>query len=104
MLEWGDVLRTWALEHEPQPGREIAADQLPDHRPLYLDYEGPVSRHRGVVSRWDVGEFELLGQENGKLLVELRGGRLLCRAELRAQADDPQRWVVTFGSPGDAER
>lgn len=29
----------------------ISGQQLPDHRRLYLDYEGPISGDRGAVSR-----------------------------------------------------
>ena len=57
MLETADRLRTWALESEPGPGRTIAARPLVDHRPEYLDYQGPLSGGRGAVSRWDAGEF-----------------------------------------------
>lgn len=32
-------------------GECLGITQLPDHRPMYLDYEGPVSRNRGTVAR-----------------------------------------------------
>ena len=44
MLEREGVLRTWALEAEPTSGLEISAEQLPDHRLAYHDYEGPALR------------------------------------------------------------
>ena len=37
----------------PAPGVEMIAEALGDHRLDYLDYEGPVSGDRGLVSRWD---------------------------------------------------
>jgi hypothetical protein len=62
MLESGDVLHTWALAAEPAPNLPIAAEQLPDHRLIYLDYEGPISGNRGTVTRWDAGRFEVLSE------------------------------------------
>ena len=51
MLESGDALATWALKHSPDSAQPIAAEQLPDHRLAYLDYEGPISGGRGAVTR-----------------------------------------------------
>ncbi|HEV2971076.1 MAG TPA: DNA polymerase ligase N-terminal domain-containing protein [Pirellulales bacterium] len=62
MLESGAALRTWALAAEPASDILIAAEQLPDHRLAYLDYEGPISGDRGTVIRWDAGHFELLSE------------------------------------------
>ena len=36
-------------------GRRLAAQRITDHRPLYLDYEGPVSGGRGLVRRLSRG-------------------------------------------------
>ena len=33
--------------------------ELPEHRLLYLDYEGPISGNRGAVSRVDRGEVQV---------------------------------------------
>ncbi len=46
-------LRTWRVALRPDevpPGEEIAIEPLADHRPAYLDYEGPVGDDRGVVA------------------------------------------------------
>src|SRR5947207_11677627 len=53
MLEAGDSLRTWALDALPAPGETALAERLPDHRPIYLDYEGQLGGDRGGVSRFD---------------------------------------------------
>ena len=34
---------------ELKPGQRMAAERIADHRPAYLDYEGPVSDGRGSV-------------------------------------------------------
>ncbi len=58
MLEADAVLQTWRLAQPPALATSaIAATALPDHRVIYLDYEGPVSGERGTVQRWDVGEY-----------------------------------------------
>jgi len=55
LLEFGPVLRTWELTELPRPGREMVCRALPDHRPVYLDYEGPISGGRGSVVREEGG-------------------------------------------------
>ena len=57
MLECGDVLRTWRLDRIPAVAETIFAEPLPDHRLMYLDYEGPVSGNRGTVKQIDKGDF-----------------------------------------------
>jgi hypothetical protein len=46
-------LTTFRIGELPtSPGVEsLPAERLPDHRPVYLEYEGPVSGDRGTVSR-----------------------------------------------------
>ena len=81
MLEDGAALKTWRL---PQPpGQEASGDEtrvadavaLPDHRLMYLDYEGPVSGDRGHVKRWDAGTYESLGRDAATWTVRLAGAR-----------------------------
>jgi DNA polymerase Ligase (LigD) len=97
MLEAGDALRTWALAVEPAPGIPIAADQLPDHRHEYLDYEGPVSGNRGTVSRWDAGRFELLGESPRELTVRFAGDRLNGNASLVRASENSRSWEFLLG-------
>jgi hypothetical protein len=93
LLEAGGVLRAWRLLAEPAAGREVPAEPNFDHRVLYLDYEGPVSGGRGSVVRWDAGEFEWVVDEGGRVVVDLRGGKLAGHAELRRAGE---RWVFTI--------
>jgi hypothetical protein len=94
MLERDGVLQTWALEDEPAPGAQIAAERLADHRLAYLSYEGPVSQGRGEVVRWDRGEFELVAQSEDEIVVDVAGERVAGRIELRK--GDAQRWIARF--------
>jgi len=73
MLESGAVLRAWRLARPPEtPGDAIDAVALPDHRLHYLDYEGPVSRGRGVVKRWDAGNYDEVEPDS----LRLEGARV----------------------------
>ncbi len=77
MLEVGDALRTWRLAAPPELNAgPIVAEELPDHRLAYLDYEGPVSGGRGQVLRWDRGVFEWGDAQERCLIVRLQGSRL----------------------------
>ena len=62
---------------ELKPGQRMAAERLADHRPAYLDYEGPVSDEGGSVRRLAWGtlisehrrrrswDFEIRWQDRG---------------------------------------
>jgi hypothetical protein len=91
-LEDGDSLKTWALPRLPEPGLEICCNSLADHRPFYLDYEGPVSGNRGTVTRWDQGTFSVDLWTDDQIVVDLAGGRLLGKVALHRQANLPEQW------------
>jgi hypothetical protein len=58
LIETGldDLLLTFRLEHWPVSSPADAVRQ-PDHRRIYLDYEGPISRNRGQVRRIASGRY-----------------------------------------------
>ncbi len=85
-LEAGDVLKTWALPQEPEPGLEINCEALADHRPLYLDYEGPISGGRGTVAGWDRGTYSVEAWRDDEIIVALAGSKLAGRVALRRTA------------------
>jgi hypothetical protein len=91
-LEAGDVLKTWALPRLPEAGVETECEALPDHRPLYLDYEGPISGGRGTVLRWDCGQFLVQSWDDREIQVELRGEKLAGRVVLRCLTETAARW------------
>jgi len=89
LLEWGDVLRTWAIASPPESDVTLDAQPLPDHRMIYLDYEGEVLGGRGTVEQWDTGQFEIIEETEKRLVVELVGRRI----ELIATLDvETSRW------------
>lgn len=120
MLEHEGHLRTWRLDSDPQSPGLIRITQLPDHRLIYLDYEGPVSQQRGTVQRWDRGEYQVIQPTNSLpagesvndvqaadevLIVRLKGAVLRGRATLRTTATgtgtfqfEPDTETPTVGS------
>jgi DNA polymerase Ligase (LigD) len=76
LLEQTESLKTWRLLEEPATESLIEVEPLADHRLLYLDYEGPVSRNRGSVTQWDKGEYEIISSEDSSLLFKLKGNRI----------------------------
>ena len=72
MLEFGDSLRTWAIEHWPLPQQiPQRANRLQDHRLAYLEYQGPLSGARGHVVREAMGTYEILEKTDDWLVVRL---------------------------------
>ena len=80
MLEHEGVLWTWALSAEPT--QDQTAQRLKDHRPIYLEYEGPLSGGRGAVSRWDRGVYQTVATQTDEWTVDLSEGRLAGRIRL----------------------
>lgn len=95
MLEAGAVLWTWALPEIPRPDSEAVAERLADHRIVYLEYEGPISRGRGEVRRIMSGEFEFEIVTEDRLHLRITSGELPRHVELVRQATS-QRWKVRF--------
>lgn len=60
LLEDGSEAATWRLLRRPVLDEPIAAEPLPPHRLMYLDYTGPVSGGRGSVSPLATGAWQLL--------------------------------------------
>jgi hypothetical protein len=69
-----------------------------DHRPAYLDYEGPVSGGRGTVTRWDAGSFTWEADDPDRVTVRLAGGRWSGLAALVRQATG--EWSLTVAGEG----
>lgn len=102
MLEEGDVLKTWRLPQPPEidpasdeTSLDLIAEALPDHRLVYLEYEGPVSGDRGEVNRWDRGTFTLLERSEDQLVALLTGEELAGRITLKKQ-DSENRWTLNY--------
>ncbi len=93
-LEDGPALLTWALAEPPASDRVIAAEALPPHRTVYLDYQGPISGDRGSVTRWDAGEFTWVRRTEDEIVVQFAGRALRGQATLTRV--DPHAAVWRF--------
>lgn len=98
LLETGESCRTWRLHSPPDSGGEIIAEQLPDHRLIYLTYEGPVSGNRGTVSLWDAGTYDTITFGSSEVRVRLSGRNLTGIAHITTSGDGSCRWTLHRGS------
>ncbi|MBI2899331.1 MAG: hypothetical protein HYY17_04055 [Planctomycetes bacterium] len=91
MLEAGDVLRTWRIQHlnfeNPQ-----AAKRIQDHRKKYLDYEGEVSGRRGRVRIHDTGAYAADVWTDDLVQVSLAGAQL--KARVRLARKEGETWTI----------
>ncbi len=99
MLEDGTVLRTWRLLKAPGSAHEIAAEQLPNHRLAYLDYEGAISNNRGTVKRFDAGEFQMIEESEQHLFFHLSGKKIQGDYLLRQEEDSCDNTLNWFFAP-----
>lgn len=84
--------------------RRFAAEAMPDHRREYLEYEGPISGGRGMVSRVAAGSADWVMRSADAIAVILDFGSGRRRAEGRRSgvgpADSPEtgavRWEFTL--------
>jgi hypothetical protein len=102
MLEDGEILRTWAIDAPVVIGKDLPARALPDHRLIYLQYEGPVSRGRGIVRRVDEGTYGRLVWRESLVRIRLEGRQLVGEAELRQagekSAGEGSSWIFRLGN------
>lgn len=57
LLDTGEALKSWRLLTPPTLSTWIPAEALPDHRRIYLEYEGKVSGNRGTVKQIFNGKY-----------------------------------------------
>ncbi|MCC7168757.1 MAG: hypothetical protein IT565_14420 [Rhodospirillales bacterium] len=75
LLEAGEVAWTWRLLDDPATEESPRSERIGDHRLMYLNYEGPVSGGRGLVTAWDVGTYRVESNSDRELTVTLNGRR-----------------------------
>ncbi|MGQ9564066.1 MAG: DNA polymerase ligase N-terminal domain-containing protein [Thermogutta sp.] len=92
LLETATLLVTFALDHEPFPGTSGKAEPLPDHRRIYLEYEGHISGDRGTVSEWDSGTYLLVRRSDTRLEIRVEGRTVKGRIVLEAIDPNCSEW------------
>lgn len=94
LLEEEYSARTWRLLRKPCLGEPIAAEPLPNHRLMYLDYEGVVSGDRGTVKRFLAGTYQPLSDQTDVLTFVLLDNSFAKSVRMRALEDG--RLFVSF--------
>ncbi len=100
MLEQDQALATWQLlsEFSGRQSCPVLANRINDHRKSYLDYEGPISGGRGVVTRYDSGTYERLIADDSVWIVRICGTRIKGQFSLTRQAvPESSRWILEDG-------
>ena len=93
LIQESDVLKAWRLLDAFAPDRWLAAEAIPDHRLMYLDYEGPVSGNRGYVTRLTAGAFERVTEATGgELTFEVFDCDLATKATCREYGSAKPYW------------
>ncbi len=96
LLETAGLLCTWAIPWPPDTPDDLPAQKLPDHRRIYLEYEGPISGNRGTVTRWDAGEYLILRRTEGLLELEVRGLRWRGTVRLIRSGPGSDTWTHRY--------
>ena len=97
MLERESCLLTWQLQSEPttRDACPIHCVRIKDHRKHYLDYQGPISGGRGMVSRYDRGHYDLLAASDSAWTIRLTGTRLTGDFHLeRNDLESRSQWTL----------
>jgi len=102
MIEQARSLATWQFQTDPsgladeerQKSSPLPCRQIADHRKAYLDYQGPVSKGRGIIDRIDSGDCILIDDQPLRRLAEFSGQRLKGLYELARK--DPQDDLWSF--------
>jgi DNA ligase D-like protein (predicted 3'-phosphoesterase) len=106
-LELGGVMRSWAVPKGPSldPAVKRLAVAVADHAVQRVPFEGvyeEAARGSGAVIVWDEGEFELVREEPGHLVVDLRGEKLAGGFALTRTGDG--QWILVKMADDEARR
>jgi hypothetical protein len=88
LLEHGAALKTWSFTDWPTLDNTISAEQKPDHRRVYLTYEGELTGNRGSVARKAWGEFRWLRCDDFQAHIEM----IVCQGA----ANHSDWWQITL--------
>ena len=97
MIEKGRNLITWSIPNILSllnSDKITQAKKLPNHRLLYLNYEGKISRGRGKVQIWDNGTYMAKQTNNYFMLINLAGRKLKGEYYLIPDLEQKDTWWV----------
>ena len=68
---------------------------MPDHRRIYLDYEGKISRGRGIIKIVDKGDYDVIKWTKKTMLIRFKGKRIKGKyLFLMISRDKPENWLI----------
>src|SRR5205823_788688 len=78
MVENGPALATWKCPSPPELATDAGTTciRLPDHRRIYLDYEGPIFSNRGQVEQYDAGTCRIDQCDESEWNLDFDGRKL----------------------------
>ena len=86
------LLLAWRCPQWPPQGG-LMLHRLPDHRRIYLSYEGPVTGGRGHVTRVAGGECRILEQSADRIRLAL--GNTTPPLDLTLMRQGQDRWLLS---------
>ena len=93
LLSWRCELNPSAIDHPAKaPLLHFTGEQLPDHRAIYLEYEGPISGNRGHVQRIAQGDVDTCSQSSKAIEMTIRWEDLLVRYTGERKPETPSQW------------
>ncbi len=96
-LEFANVLRSWAVPKNPELAykKRILAVATEDHPLAYASFSGiiPEGYGAGTVEIWDRGTFETITDEQGKIVVNIKGRKLRGRFALIRTTFSQRSWL-----------
>lgn len=100
MLEQTHTLVTWQVPLSPEKWADHAVKcrKLPDHRKIYLTYEGPVSNNRGEVHIVFRGIYKLINATASRWQFDLISDTLRLKINLERNMEEPDSCVWTLAA------
>jgi DNA ligase D-like protein (predicted 3'-phosphoesterase) len=102
-LEMDGVLKSWAVPKEPpvEFGVKRLAVQVEDHPLDYAAFEGTIAQGEygaGTVEIWDSGTYTLVDRKEDKLIVNIKGKKLVGPYVL-VRLKDKKNWLFFKKTP-----
>ncbi len=98
-IEINGVLKSWAMPKTPplEKGVKRLAVITEDHSIEYANFEGIIPKGQygaGKVEIWDKGTFNLIKNENNKIVIDITGNKLNGRYCLIKFKNENKNWML----------
>jgi hypothetical protein len=96
LIEWGETLLAWELLAPLNISAAQSVAQLPNHRQIYLDFEGELTDNRGSVQQWDKGNYSLVNNSDAEFTFQIDGKRVCGTMKLKRESQSTTTWQLTL--------